>query len=402
MKCLLKMGLFLMGANAFAQGTTPTSPPPSKEVNPPPPVSCHEYLSNPPGGEIVYDPQSRRAFLLSYVGDRENHGDDWANVIAVDLKKKEGTARAAFQLNRASTLVGHYRPMSSLTIFTFNEDRDGCNVGAGNGVSFSLQDKPTLQRTFPQQEYELMRTDSGLGFVDRKNNLIREVDLATMQRKVGRKVPKDRVLFWSEKDLHLIAFEVGKDKILYRMNVANGKRESEVRLRAEQEVLQDDDDFSFVERFPKENYLTVQQVPRWSSANRPLTQKLVLPAEYPVANAAMTWDSSRGRVLMWGKFPLRTRQWDRTFLFTMDREKPVVTFDVPKNQYVSSAILIEGEPLFLLKNKDTQNISALMLRDKKSGRFEAIRLLLKERPGQKVDLKADSPTGPASPQEAGK
>lgn len=398
MKSALRLGLFFISTSAFAQAAATA---PAKESAS---ESCHEYLSNPAGGELFHDPKSGRVFVLSYVGDTENQADDWANIIAVDLKKKEGTARAALQLNRASIIVGHYQPVSYLTIFSFSDDRDGCNVGLGSGVSFSLQGKPALQRSFPQQEYELMRMDSGLGFVDRKSHSIREVDLATLQRKPGRPVPaKDRVLFLREKDLRIVALQTEKEKVLYRINVASGKRESEVRLRPEQEVLQDGDDFSFVERFPKENYLAVQHVPRWSHLDRSLTQRLTLPdVSYPIANAAMTWDAERGRMLLWGKFPLRTRQWDKAFLFSADKEKPIVTFDVPKNQYVSAGILVEGEPLLLLKNKDTQNISALMLRNRKSGRFEPIRLLLKERPGEKIDLKEDSPTSSASQKEAGK
>lgn len=405
MKQLLGVGVILCAMEAWAQAPQPV-PAQEKEKEKPRSAlteNCHDFLSNPVGGELYYDPKSVHAYVLSYVGDKQHQADDWANVIDVNLKKKEGYARAALQLNRTSNIVGYQQPATALTIFTFSEDPLGCNVGQGSGVSFPLNAKPVLQRTYGAQEYEMIRTDAGISFVDRKTDMIRELDFTTMQRKLGRKVPPDdRVLFWREKDLRLTALTLEPKKALYRLNVVTGKKEGEVRLRPQQEVLQDGDAFAFVEREAKGNFLNTQYVPTWSGYDHSFIQKYVLPDGYPVENAAMTWDSKVNRILMWGKFPLRTKQWNKAFLFSGESQKPIATFDVPKNQYVSSALLIEGEPLLLLKNRDTQNLSGLMLRDKKTGKFAAIRLLLKERPGEKLEFKEGSPTAPASPKAEGK
>lgn len=365
--------------------------------------NCHEFLSNPVGGEIFHDQKSGRAYILSYVGDKNSDADDWANVISVDLGKKVGSALAALQLNRASSIIGHQQPVSFLSIFTFSDDPFACNVGLGSGVSFSLKEKPVLKRSYPQQEYEMIRSDDGIDLIDRKDHMLRELDFVTMQRKPSKKIPPhDRALFWRKSDLRLFALQLAPKKELYKWNVAHGKKESAVRLRSQQEVLQDGQFFAFVERVEKENSLGMQLVPLWSGGKLPATTKYKLPSDFPVDKAAMTWDASKRRLLVWGNFPLRSRHWNKAFLFNAESEQPVATFDVPKNQYVSSAKLIDGEPLLLLKNGETHNLSALMIRDKKAKKFVPIHLLLKERPGEKLNLKEDSATSPASQKVEGK
>lgn len=339
---------------------------------------CHLYHSNIMDGESFFSNDSLYYYLLIKRPSVTKKGSAKHHLIRVNLKNLAFNRLISLKVKGSPKLISHGSPIEGISFFQFSKYDGGCNLGSGEAYSVLLGKKPKIGRSLPKGYYKVFPSDKGLQIGDLKLGVIKSIDVKTFQvRKGSRFKNGDVPLYWNYKKGIYYSFNDAGNGSLYRYSVNGSKPQAQLKLSPAFKIIQNDDVFAVLKELDaKENRFAIIELNAWTG--RSGKYNISLPGRYKIEQGMISVDFNKRNLLIYGKFPLRKRKWNKAFIIDYSTNKIIDDFDVKSGYFVSRAHLTPDgtKAIFVTERYSDRTVGGITVYDFESKKWEAVHLVL--------------------------
>ncbi|SMF55272.1 hypothetical protein [Pseudobacteriovorax antillogorgiicola] len=301
-------------------------------------IDCHTYHMNPEAGDLAFDPKNHKVYFLGHHKLASPDQKVKSQLIELDLKDLTMKKIVSLKVSHTAKLVAHKSPVEAITLLSFRGGTPGCGQGNAKGLGVKWVGKRRIIKTYEQAYYKLLPSKSGVKVLNRKDNVVRDFDLNTLQRRVTDSLPKKGMPLYLDME-EGVSFHYDQDGhgSVMKYDVLKQKLDSQMKLAEGMKVVQQQERFGVAKVNEEAGRITVNQIKGWSGRSYRTLRYQSKKLDVTQARLLVDFDSGLG--LITGNLDMVAREWKLIEIYDGLKDKLLQEVKPPKDHYFATATM---------------------------------------------------------------